>query len=136
MPEFTGKELLEKKAAIHLVIKSRSFNIYVAHRLRKFAEAASREIQELEDTRIKLIKQYGLYTEGVLRVKPENEEVFESEWKEAASDTVVLPNVKLTLKEIESAKPSAEDLACLDFMLKDEPVREAAEEVSEAKPAP
>lgn len=120
MPQFTGKEFSQIAGSISALLGAR-LDVYAAFKIRKFAKAAMEELRELEETRLKLIKQYGeIMPDGEnFKVSPERKEQFDAEWEKILSEEIVLPNVEppIKVRDLEKANMSVIDIVNLDFLL-------------------
>ena len=91
----------------------------VAWRCTKFSKLVSKELEELETTRIALCEQYGKLDEkeGRYVFPGDGEAKFKEDFEKVLQEEVEFPDVKIAVGDLEKAGLSMMDFAHLDFLI-------------------
>ncbi len=115
------------------VLFSAELDVRVSYRLRKFLRAVRQELQDAEEARMRLVRKHS--PAGPLLQETPGFIQFNAEWQEMLETTIELPEVHITLTELEAAhivctepdkstsrrKFLAGEIADLDFLITDPP---------------
>lgn len=112
------KELDAIKQSLAKLLTAPGIPVRTAYRAQKFSKAVAKEIMNLEDARLELVKAYGkLGEDNMWRVEPKNDEVFRDEYELILEQHVDLPDVVICIDDLQAAQLSMLDVAHLDFLL-------------------
>lgn len=102
---------------------SQDLSVAMAFRLSRLLKAAKPELDSLEESRIKLVRQYGVevVSEGKtnIQVPPDKMPQFTEELQKLTSVQINLDFEPISLQDISDAKLSAVDVVNLEPFLKD-----------------
>ena len=113
------KELLTISGSI-AALQGAKVEVHTAFKLRKFIKAAVAEINEIDEARRDLIKQYGALVPksgGQYRVTDENSKVYDEAWEKMLAEEVTLPMITVKVSTLANAGLTMGDIANLDFIL-------------------
>lgn len=93
-------------------IANQKISIRAAYRLMLVIEQINKCLQQIEEMRVRLVRQHGTMDEhGGVQVPPENFEAFKNDYLDLLEEEVEIDFEKISMSEVETANISA-----LDFM--------------------
>jgi len=117
------RDLNKMKLSLRKLVNADNIPSRVCYRATKFTKKVSADLDALEDTRIKLVKQYGEKIEtGEIKVPSNKEDEFTAAFIQCLDEEVEIPDIKISLSDLEKANLSMLDFANLDFLISEEDV--------------
>lgn len=114
----TVKHLDEIKQTLSKLLTASGIPVRVAYRATKFSKFVQKEVTELEEQRLALVRKYGKEDgHGGVRVMPDQEEAFKLDYEQVLEEEVELPEIKIKVDDLANAGLTMLDIANLDFML-------------------
>lgn len=117
------KELNDIKGSIARLLVAPNISAKVAYRATKFSKKLAKEIDDLEEQRVALVRKYGVEENGNYRVPPSRLPEFEAEFNQLLEEEVEIPVLRISVDELEKAGLTMLDFANLDFLI-EEPKKE------------
>ena len=103
------------------VLMDKELDITTAFKLSKLVKIVDKELKDLEDFRMKLIKKYGVYDDKkkAFTVKGDNQPKFYEEFGKLLDTKVEIKFTKLSFKDLGDIKITAKQLSLLDHFVKE-----------------
>lgn len=112
------KQLDEIKVSLSKLLTAPGVPARVAYRAAKFSKAIAKEIEEMEEARVELVKKYGKDDgKGNFSVTTENQDTFKEQYDEVLKEEIELPDVQLKIDDLEKSGLTMLDIANLAFLL-------------------
>jgi len=118
-------ELNAVKESLAKLLQAPGIPVKAAYRAVKFSKAVAKEIKDLEEERIKLVRKYGVAdSAGNVAVPALRLVGFNEEFDELLDEDVDIPATKINIEDVKSAGLTMLDVANLDFLFEEAPNKE------------
>ena len=112
---------LKTSETVLVKLLSAELPVRVSYRLSKIIKNINQELTEFESSRQKLFEKYGEpQNDNTIMVKPELQQEFLAQLNMLLAETVELPDIKVTVQDLDDVKFSALELAVLEPWLTEE----------------
>lgn len=118
--KITLGDLRDSQPALNVLI-DKELDITTAFKLSKAVKIIDKELKDLEEFRMKLIKKYGIYDDKqkAFTVKEDNQPKFYEEFGKLLDTKVDIKFTKISIKDLGDIKITAKQLALLDPFIKE-----------------
>lgn len=115
-------ELNDIKNSLAKLLQAPGIPAKTAYRAAKFSKVVAKEIRDLEDARVELVKKWGKAdAQGNHNVTPENMAAFTEDLNDILDEDCVIPVMKISVEDVKGAGLTLLDFANLEFLFEEAP---------------